>query len=96
LVKLTNKGTPCHLCLMAKVVNIYEAKTQLSRLVERAAQGEEITIAKDGKPKARLVPIRTGNPPRKPGGGKGRVWIAKDFDAPLPAEILKGFGGKGR
>jgi prevent-host-death family protein len=63
-------------------VNIHEAKTHLSRLVERAAQGEEIVIAKAGTPKAKLVPI--GKPgKRRPGRLKGKIRIAGDFDAPM-------------
>lgn len=73
------------------VVNLYEAKTHLSDLVDRASRGEEITIAKAGTPMARLVPIRSG--PRVPGVLKGKIRISADFDAPLPAEILSGFGG---
>jgi prevent-host-death family protein len=73
-------------------VNIYEAKTHLSDLVEKAAQGEEIVIAKAGTPRARLVPIPTE--PRKPGCWKGKVWIAEDFDEPLPAEMQKYFEGE--
>jgi prevent-host-death family protein len=76
------------------VVNLSEAKARLSDLVERAAAGEEIVIAKNGKPKARLVSL--GVPQRrKPGGWKGRVWIDRDFDDPLPAEIIVGFEGGG-
>lgn len=73
------------------VVNLYDAKTHLSELVERAAQGEEITIAKAGIPMARLVPWRAT--PRVPGLLKGRIRIARDFDAPLPADVLGGFSG---
>ena len=75
-------------------VSLYEAKTHLSELVEQAAQGREIVIAKSGKPKARLVPLapKDTRRMRNPGGGKGRVWIAPDFDAPLPSEVLKSFG----
>jgi prevent-host-death family protein len=77
-----------------EAVSLYEAKTRLSELVEQAAQGREITIAKSGKPKARLVPLARKDTRRlrKPGRGKGRVWIAPDFDAPLPPEILRLFG----
>jgi prevent-host-death family protein len=75
-----------------RTVNLYEAKTKLSELVDRAAAGEEIVIAKAGKPKARLVPARQKRPKREPGVWKGRLWISEDFDAPLPAEILDGFG----
>ncbi len=77
---------------MGTKVNLYEAKTKLSHLVERAAAGEEIIIAKAGKPRARLVPLKTGRPSRRPGAGRGKVWIADDFDAPLPAEVLEAFG----
>ncbi len=80
---------------MATKVNLYEAKTRLSHLVERAAAGEEIIIAKAGKPRARLVPLKTGRPARRPGAGRGKVWIADDFDAPLPADVLKAFGDEG-
>jgi len=75
-------------------VSLYAAKTHLSELVEQAAQGREIIIAKSGKPKARLVPLAPTDTRRlrKPGGGKGKVWIAPDFDAPLPPEALKLFG----
>ncbi len=70
-------------------INIHQAKTQLSRLVERAAKGEDIIIAKAGKPVARLTAIdKPAHRPRKPGGLKGRLWIADDFDAPLPPEEL--------
>ena len=76
---------------MAKTVNLYEAKTRLSRLVEQAAKGEEIVIAKAGRPRARLVPMKRRAKPRKPGAWKGRVVIAADFDAPLPAGLLAAF-----
>ena len=68
-------------------VSLYDAKTRLSELVEQAAQGQEIVIAKSGKPKARLVPFvpRDTRRLRVPGRGKGRVRMAPDFDAPLPA-----------
>lgn len=76
---------------MAKPVNIYEAKTRLSELVDRAADGEEIVIAKAGRPVARLVPLRSGAARRKPGRWKGRVRIAADFDAPLSDAVLDTF-----
>lgn len=76
---------------MAETVNLYEAKTHLSDLVDRAAAGEEIVIAKSGKPLARLVPLAGSERGRTPGGWEGLVWIAKDFDAPLPAGVLAGF-----
>ncbi len=76
---------------MAITVNLYEAKTQLSRLVERAAQGEEIVIAKAGKPKARLVPLRATKKPRQPANLLGITFLAEDFDEPLPPQIQKAF-----
>jgi len=78
-----------------EAVSLYEAKTHLSELVEQAAQGREIVIAKSGKPKARLVPLvpKDTRHLRKPGRGKGRGWIAEDFDAPLPPEVLRLFTG---
>jgi prevent-host-death family protein len=60
-------------------VNIAEAKTRLSELVEKAASGEEIVIARDHKPVAKLVPVRP-HAPRVPGSAQGQVWIAPDFD----------------
>jgi prevent-host-death family protein len=74
-----------------RTVNLYEAKTRLSELVERAAAGEEIVIAKAGSPKARLVPLVRPGRGRRPGGWEGQVWIADDFDAPLPPDMLKHF-----
>jgi prevent-host-death family protein len=78
---------------VATLINLYDAKTQLSRLVERAASGEEIIIAKAGKPRARLLPLERKRRRRKPGGWQGRVWIAKDFDE-LPEWLLDAFEGK--
>ena len=77
-----------------KTVNLYAAKTHLSELVERAARGEEVIIAKAGVPKARLVPLGRRAAPRKPGTWKGRVVISPDFDAPLPADLLAVFEGQ--
>ena len=74
-------------------VNLYEAKTHLSSLVERAAAGEEIVIAKAGRPTARLVPLRAVHERRVPGNWEGRVVIAPDFDAPLPGAIVDEFEG---
>ena len=74
------------------VVNIYEAKTHLSRLVARAAAGEDIVIAKAGRPVAKLVGYSEADEPRQLGGWEGRVWIADDFDE-LPPEILAAFEG---
>ena len=70
-------------------VNVHEAKTHLSRLLERVANGEEVTIAKAGKPVARLVPVNPQT--RALGLDAGRVLVSDDFDAPLPDEILSTF-----
>jgi prevent-host-death family protein len=75
-----------------KTVNIHDAKTHLSALVEEAASGEEIIIAKAGKPVARLMPLGKKDFRKTLGMWKGKVWVSDDFDAPLPPEILRGFG----
>ncbi|MBT9614338.1 MAG: type II toxin-antitoxin system Phd/YefM family antitoxin [Burkholderiales bacterium] len=75
-------------------MNIHEAKTHLSRLVDEVSAGEELTIAKAGKPLARLVPIKLAKQVRKPGFLKGKIRIANDFDAPLPGDLLDAFEGK--
>jgi prevent-host-death family protein len=67
---------------MAEPVNIHQAKTQFSRLVERAEAGEEIVIARDGRPVARLVPLRARKQSREPGLWRGLVSIAPNFDEP--------------
>lgn len=79
---------------MARTVNLYEAKTNLSRLVDRAASGEEVVIAKAGRPVAKLVPLAARNRPRTPGVWKGRLRVARNFDAPLPKDLLDAFGGR--
>jgi prevent-host-death family protein len=73
-------------------VNVHQAKTHLSRLLERVAAGEEIVIAKSGRPMARLVPMPSE--PRRPGRLKGKIRMADDFDAPLPEEIAAVFRGE--
>ena len=73
-------------------INLYEAKTRLSSLVDQAAAGAEIVIAKNGRPLAKLVPIRDAAR-RRPGRGKGKIWMAADFDAPLPADLVEAFNG---
>ncbi len=78
---------------MAEVVNMFEAKTHLSRLVDRAAAGEEILIAKAGKPYARLVPLARPPVDRQPGGWQGALWLGPDFDAPLPDDLLAAMEG---
>ena len=67
-------------------INTHEAKTQLSRLLLRVSSGEEIIIAKSGKPVAKLVPIKRQTHKRVAGIDRGNVWIAEDFDAPLPKD----------
>jgi prevent-host-death family protein len=76
--------------------SLYEAKTGLSGLVERAARGAEVVITKHGKPMAKLVPYKPNKkkPKRKPGGWEGKVWITDDFNDPLPADILYAFNEK--
>jgi len=77
---------------MTITVNIHAAKTQLSRLVEQAASGDEIVIAKAGRPIAKLGPLHAGRRnKRRLGLLKGRLSVPDDFDAPLPSEILDAF-----
>ena len=72
-------------------INLYEAKTNLSQLVERAAAGEEIIIAKAGRPLARLVPLAKRTTPRPLGFLAGQVWVGPDFDDPLPQDVSRHF-----
>lgn len=76
---------------MTTTVNVHEAKTQLSQLLVRVSMGEEVVIAKAGKPVARLVAFGEKPNHRTPGSAKGQVWLAPDFDAPLPEDILETF-----
>jgi prevent-host-death family protein len=76
---------------MGKTINLYQAKTQLSALVERAAQGEEIVISKAGKPMAKLAPLARRVKRRSEACGKNRMgvtWVAPDFEEDLPLELL--------
>ena len=75
-------------------VNIHEAKTHFSRLLSRVAAGEEIIIAKAGKPIARLVPFRKPKRKRPLGMDKGLFQVPKEFDAPLPDDLLDAFEGE--
>ena len=77
-------------------INIHAAKTHLSRLAEEVAAGEEIIVAKAGKPIMKLVPIDGSKNKIKFGVLKGKIHISKDFDAPLPPEILDAFEGRGK
>ena len=72
-------------------VNIYEAKSKFSKLINQVLAGEEVIVAKSGKPVAKLVPIDKPAHDRKSGSAKGKIIIADDFDTPLPNEILKEF-----
>jgi len=74
-------------------VNIHEAKTHLSKLLRRVTAGEEIVIARAGKPVARLVPVAEPPRPRELGRDRGKIWIADDFDT-LDPEILADFEGR--
>jgi prevent-host-death family protein len=73
-------------------VNIHEAKTHLSRLLQRVVAGEEVTIARSGVPVARLVAVEPEKK-RPLGFARGEVWVADDFDAPLPPDLLAAFYG---
>jgi len=77
-------------------VNVHEAKTHLSKILDRVSAGEEIIIAKAGKPVARLVPLKAKKKPRVAGTYAGRIQVADDFDAPLPDDIVDDFEDAGR
>jgi prevent-host-death family protein len=65
---------------MAEIVNMHQAKSSLSRLVERALAGEEVVIARNGEPLVKLVPVTKERKPRVPGRYKGKIWMAPDFE----------------
>ena len=73
-------------------VNVHEAKTHLSKLLAEVEKGHEIVLARDGKPVAKLVPFAAKANRITFGDFKGRIWIADDFDAPLPDELLDEWG----
>jgi prevent-host-death family protein len=80
--------------MTTETVNIYEAKTKLSQLVDKAASGEDVVVSRNGKPLARITRLE---PPRRRirfGVLKGKIRIARDFDAPLPDDALAGFEGR--
>jgi prevent-host-death family protein len=79
---------------MSVLVNVHAAKTQLSRLLDAAAAGEEVIIAKAGKPVARLVPITAVKQPRRLGTLAGKLHVPDDFDDPLPDDIIAQFEGR--
>jgi len=75
------------------VVNIYDAKTQLSKLIEEAAAGNDVVIARGGKPVARLTRLGPSKRKLKFGVLKGKIKVSSDFDAPLPSDVLTPFEG---
>ncbi|MCX7414453.1 MAG: type II toxin-antitoxin system Phd/YefM family antitoxin [Planctomycetia bacterium] len=79
---------------MATVVNIHEAKTHLSKIVDQAAAGREVIIAKAGRRVAKLVPLESRPKPKKFGGLKGRIKVPDDFNAPLDAGVVAAFEGR--
>ena len=83
---ITGTGTP--------TVNIYEAKTQLSKLVDLASSGTDVVITRAGKPVARLTSLKQAKRKLVPGLLEGQGWIADDFDAPLPDDLQALFEGR--
>jgi prevent-host-death family protein len=79
---------------MSTIVNVHEAKTHLSRLLEDVAAGADVVIARAGKPVARLVPIERLPKPKQLGQLRGRIKVPADFNAPLPADVLVDFEGR--
>jgi prevent-host-death family protein len=77
-----------------QTVNIYEAKTKLSKLVDLASSGTDVVIARAGKPVARLTALKKEKRPIQFGALEGKGWIAEDFDAPLPDDLLALFEGR--
>lgn len=75
-------------------INVHQAKTQFSKLLQRVALGEEVIIAKAGVPVAKLVPVKVVQGKRPLGFYRDQIWIADDFDAPLPDDILASFYGE--
>lgn len=75
-----------------ETITIHKAKTQLSRLIEKACKGEEIVIARGKNPVVRLVPLEDKRRERKPGALKGKIRIGPEFFEPLPPEELEGWG----
>jgi prevent-host-death family protein len=74
---------------MAEIVNMHQAKSSLSRLVEKALAGEDVVIARNGEPLVKLVPVqKEERKPRVPGRGKGQIWIAPDCFDPMSEEEL--------
>jgi prevent-host-death family protein len=94
LTMMVNLGTAVRMRRSTPaIVNVAEAKARLPELIERAGRGEEIILARNGKPRARLVPLESDRSLRVPGKGKGRFRMRRGFDAPLPADVLALFEG---
>ena len=72
-------------------ISVYQARAELSRLIERALAGEEIVITRRGKPTVRLLPVEQVQPPRKPGALKGKLTLPESFFDPLPEDIINAF-----
>lgn len=72
-------------------ISVYQARAELSRLIERALAGEEIVITRRGKPTVRLLPVEQALPPRKPGALKGKLTLPESFFDPLPDDIIDAF-----
>ena len=79
---------------MTITISDHEAQAHLSKLLQSVIAGEEIVITKLGKPVARIVPFEQKSIGRMPGSAKEKIWLAPDFDAPLPLELLDAFEGK--
>jgi prevent-host-death family protein len=79
---------------VASIINIHEAKTHLSRIVDEVAAGAEVIIAKAGKPMARLMPLTGVGRVKKLGLLRGKIRIPDDFNAPLPEDVIAGFEGR--
>jgi prevent-host-death family protein len=77
-----------------EIVNIYDAKTRLSQLVDKAASGEDVIVGRHGKPLVRITRLDDVRRPIRFGVLKGQVRVAAGFDAPLPDEVLAGFEGR--
>jgi prevent-host-death family protein len=93
LTNLTKHTLWATVVVMSAMLNLYAAKTQLSALVDEAAAGAEIIIAKAGKPMAKLVPYRQAAH-RTPGSAASKIWIGPDFDDPLPPALADAFAGQ--
>lgn len=79
---------------MGRQLNIHDAKTQLSKLIERTQEGEEFVIAKSGKPVAKLVPLTKSRPRRRLGLLNGKILVPDDFNESLPDEVIAQFEGR--